>query len=168
MRKQSASRSHRLPKPAPHIRTAFSSIASKTVSRSPAELPTICRTSDVAACCSSSSSRSRVSCATFLFRSSAAGLRPRASFGALGRFEAVVLRRRFFMACRPLCECREGAGHVKQKIAIALSSHARPQALDEASYSPKPEFWKGLEASQVGPSVTQPRYPQVGDGPVSG
>jgi hypothetical protein len=43
-----------------------------------------------------------------------------------------------------------------QKIAIALSSHARPQALDEASYSPKPDFWKGLEASQVGPSGTQP------------
>ncbi len=166
-RHASSSYRNNTPKLAPHIRTAFSSIAPKTKSRSPGELPTIRRTSDVAACCSSSSSRSRVSCASFLFRSSAAGLRPRASFGALGRFEAVVLRRRFFMACRPLCECREGAGHVMQKIAIALSSHARPQALDEASYSPRPDFWKGLEAGHVGPLGTQP-IPAVGDGPVSG
>ena len=33
-----------------------------------------------------------------------------------------------------------------QKIEMALSPHARPQAVDEASYSLRPEFWKGPEA----------------------
>ncbi len=87
MRKQSASRSQRLPKPAPHIRTAFSSIASKTEFKSPGELPTTRRTSDVAACCSSSSSRSRESSAIFVLRDRLRGAtaRGRSCIAALRR-----------------------------------------------------------------------------------
>jgi hypothetical protein len=54
-----------------------------------------------------------------------------------------------------------------QKIEIALSPHARPQALDMASYSPKPDFWKGLGAIHVGVSGMQP-ISAAGGKPVSG
>ena len=54
-----------------------------------------------------------------------------------------------------------------QKIAMALSPHARPQALDEASYPLKPDLRKGLGAIHVGPSGPQPMS-AVGDNPVSG
>jgi hypothetical protein len=37
-----------------------------------------------------------------------------------------------------------------QKIEMALSPHARPQAPDMASYPLKPDFWKGLGAIDVG------------------
>jgi hypothetical protein len=40
---------------------------------------------------------------------------------------------------------------------MALSPHARPQAVDEPSYSLKPDFWKGLEAIHMGRARC--RYP---------
>jgi hypothetical protein len=54
-----------------------------------------------------------------------------------------------------------------QKIEIALSPHARLQALDDASYPLKPDFWKGLGAIHMNPLGTQP-ISAVGDKPVSG
>jgi hypothetical protein len=56
------------------------------------------------------------------------------------------------MACYPLREFRERVyGHaVAQQIEIALSPHARPQALDEASYALRLDHRKGLAAVHTG------------------
>ena len=58
-------------------------------------------TSAVAFCCSSNSSRSRVSNAFFVLTLVQEGLRRPLTFGALERFAFVVVRRRFFMALLP-------------------------------------------------------------------
>ena len=55
-------------------------------------------TSAVACCCSSNSSRSRVSNVFFVPALVLEGFRRPLAFGALGRFALVVVRRRFFMA----------------------------------------------------------------------
>jgi hypothetical protein len=54
-----------------------------------------------------------------------------------------------------------------QKIEMALSPHARPQALDMASYPLKPDRRKGLGAIHVGLSGAAPMS-TAGNGPVSG
>ena len=60
----------------------------------------------------------------------------------------------FSWFCRPLRECRGPVcRHAMQKIEIALSPHARPQALDNASYPRKPDFWKGLGLIHLGRGV---------------
>ena len=63
-----------------------------------------CSTSDVAASCSSASSRSRVSRATFVSLPGARELRRRAAFGALRRFN--VLGRCAFAALPPVLSRR--------------------------------------------------------------
>src|SRR6516162_2383268 len=79
------------PKLASHSRVAFASIALNTDSSSPGELEMTLRTSEVAACCSSASSRSRVRWSSCFCRSAALGLRRRAAVGALLRLGFVVL-----------------------------------------------------------------------------
>jgi len=48
-----------------------------------------------------------------------------------------------------------------------LPPHARPQALDQASYPLEPDFWKGLGTIHVGPPAPQP-ISALADKPVSG
>jgi hypothetical protein len=45
-----------------------------------------------------------------------------------------------------------------QKTEIGFSPHARPQALDKASYPLNPDFWKGLGAMHVGLSGHASQY----------
>src|SRR5215471_14861302 len=94
------SRRNRLPNLASQMRVAFSNIALKTGSSSPGELEMTFNTSDVAVCCSSASSRSRVRRATFVSLSGAKERRPRPDFGALRRVN--VLRRCALTALPPL------------------------------------------------------------------
>src|ERR1039458_9419535 len=83
------------------MRVAFSSIALNTGSSSPGELEMTLNTSEVAVCCSSASSRSRLSNATFLFSLAADDLRRRTALGAMGGFSINVLRRRALTALPP-------------------------------------------------------------------
>ena len=59
-------------------------------------------TSEVAVCCSSASSRSRVSRATCLWRLAAEEVRRRVACGPLRRFSVTVLRRRALMGLPPV------------------------------------------------------------------
>src|SRR5450755_4435356 len=77
---------------ASHSRAADSTRVSSTACRSMVEPLMTFSTSDVALCCSSASSRSRVGNSTFLFRRAAAEPRRRATLGVLRR---LVMRRRF-------------------------------------------------------------------------
>ena len=80
------------PKWASQMRTAFASMASNTGCGSPADPLIICSTSDVAVCCSSASSRSRVSRATFVSLPAVDDLAWTA-FRPLRRSGSAVLRR---------------------------------------------------------------------------
>src|ERR1700733_12544809 len=127
-------------------------MASKTDFKSPGAPAMICSISEIAACCSNASSRSRLSSAIVASALVLDGLRRPLTFGALGRFDLVVVRRRFFMAS--LSAARVPRASMKSRHSgdrDSLVASCLPQALDKVSYSLKPDFWKGLGAIHVGP-----------------
>jgi hypothetical protein len=73
-------------------------MALNTGSSSPGELEMMRSTSDVAFCCSSSSSRSRLSNASFLSLPATDEGKLRATSGALRRFDSRAVFLRFFIA----------------------------------------------------------------------
>lgn len=108
------------------MRVAFSRMASNAASKSPGELAIMRRTSAVAACCSSASSRSCVRRAIVSLALATEGLRPRATLDALR--PPNVLRRCVLPALPPVL--------LRRLI-------ASPEALDEASYRVKRVDRKG-------------------------
>jgi hypothetical protein len=85
-------------KPVSNRRIRFRTIASNTGPGSVIESLIEDSISPIASCHSMASSRSRVSSATLFRRLSSEEVRRTLTFGALGRFVFVAVRRRFFMA----------------------------------------------------------------------
>src|SRR3974390_3089372 len=112
VRKESPSQRKRVPNFAAHSRVANSTRVSNTGCSSPPELEMTFSTSEVAVCCSSASSRSRVSLATSVswLVADKLGLR---SFGALRRFGA---RRVGGALERRLMVAPEGSASYRAKI----------------------------------------------------
>ena len=97
-RQESPWKRYSVPKLARQRRVALSRMTANTCCKPSGDALMTRSTSAVAFCCSSNSSRSRLSSVFFVLALVLEGLRRPLTFGALGRFAFVVVRRRFFMA----------------------------------------------------------------------
>jgi len=152
------------------MRVALSKIALKTGVKSPGDALMTRSTFAVAFSRSSASSRSRFSSVIFVLALVLEGLRRPLIFGALGRFDFVVVRRRFFMASLsaagvPIAAMLLPRHREYRKNPAASCS---PQGQEMASYRLRPLLWKGLYYSLRRISRQRLSYIRLGNSELSG